>query len=267
MNPTDEMVVMDVMVPAPEAPAPVLAEKPAAGWGGGIETSPTPPALLVESILFVADRPVAVAELAQVLGSDRRAVEQALGEIERACAARGVRLQRAGSQVQLVSAPEAAEAIQRFLGLESSTRLSAAALEVLSIIAYRQPVTRPEIEDLRGVNSDGVLRTLLMRGLVAPVGRRETVGHPVEYGTTFQFLEYFGLQSLGDLPPLASLIEPEVVDAGGDAADRDGHPNGVAKGPSNGHTKPFLNGHANGHSKSALDPRSTSEPEAAVTLG
>jgi len=220
------MILKAEMAVAPEASAPLLASVSA--LDGAAEVSP---ALLVESVLFVADRPVAVAELAQVLDLDRRDIERALAEIERACAARGVRLQRAGKHVQLVSAPEAAEAIGRFLGLESSTRLSGAALESLSIIAYRQPVTRPEIEALRGVNSDGVLRTLLMRGLVAPIGRRDTVGHPVEYGTTFQFLEYFGLQGLDELPPLAALVEPESVEGG----HRNGHLNGQANGHGNGH--------------------------------
>ncbi len=164
----------------------------------------------LEGILFVADRPVALAELAQALEASRDAVERALADIDAACRDRGVRLQRNGGYVQMVSAPETAEAIQRFLGLEASARLSRAALESLSIIAYRQPLTRPEIDALRGVNSDGVLRTLLARGLVEPVGRRETVGHPVEYGTTFQFLEYFGLGSLADLPPLGMLVEAET---------------------------------------------------------
>ena len=105
-------------------------------------------------------------------------------------------------EVQLVSAPEAGPAIQQFLGLDSESKLSRAGLESLSIVAYRQPITRPEIDELRGVNSDGVLRTLLSHGLVAPIGRRETVGHPIEYGTTFQFLEYFGISSLDELPPI-----------------------------------------------------------------
>jgi len=162
-------------------------------------------ALRLEGILFVADRPVAVSELAQVLDAPRPAVERALASLAEACGARGVRLQRNNGHVQLVSAPEAAEDIQRFMGLEASARLSRAALETLSIIAYRQPLTRPEIDALRGVDSDGVMRTLLARGLVEVVGRRETVGHPIEFGTTFQFLEYFGLASLADLPPLEGL--------------------------------------------------------------
>ncbi len=156
----------------------------------------------VEAILFVADEPVAVTDLARALAAERRAVDAALDELAVACGERGVRLQRANGQVQLVTAPEMAEAVARFLGLESNARLSRAALEVLSIVAYRQPVTRPELDEVRGVCSDAALGTLVTRGLVEPLGRRETVGHPVEYGTTFRFLEYFGLTRLDDLPVL-----------------------------------------------------------------
>ena len=92
--------------------------------------------------------------------------------------------------------------IERFLGLSVTSSLSAAALETLSVIAYKQPITRPEIEAVRGVNTDGVLRTLVSKGLVEEVGRLETVGHPVLFGTTFEFLQYFGLSSLSELPPL-----------------------------------------------------------------
>jgi len=227
------------------------------------------PSLLVESILFVADRPVALTELMHVLGLGKAEVERALTELARVCDARGVRLQRDDGQVQLVSAPEAAEAIQRFLGLEASTRLSPAALETLSIIAYRQPMTRPEIEALRGVNSEAVLRTLLARGLIAAVGRRDSVGHPVEHGTTFQFLEYFGLASLGDLPPLASLEDAQVDMAADPPADTATAPPdgsvavtsagaladgaaGAAPGASvehrpDGHGGRHRNGRANGH--------------------
>lgn len=211
----------------PDDEAPVRADSAAASP----PASPARASALVrlDGILFVADRPVALAELAQALEISRDHVEQLLAELGAACEGRGARLQRNNGHVQMVSAPEAAEAIQRFLGLDASAKLSRAALESLSIIAYRQPLTRPEIDALRGVNSDGVLRTLLARGLVAPVGRRDTVGHPVEYGTTFQFLEYFGLGSLADLPPLANLVEPD--DAGGENDDRD---SGAVR-DSNGH--------------------------------
>ena len=156
----------------------------------------------IESLLFVADAPVPVSHLAEVLECDERDVEAALQSLAESTIGRGVRLQRRDNRVQLVSAPEAASAIERFLGLSLAGKLSAAALETLAIIAYQQPITRPQIEAIRGVSSDGVLRTLLSKGLIEEVGRLETVGHPVLFGTTFEFLQYFGLSSLSELPPL-----------------------------------------------------------------
>lgn len=123
---------------------------------------------------------------------------------------RGIRLQRHGDQVQLVTAPEAAPAVERFLGLEGAVRLSSAALETLAVIAYRQPVTRAQIEQVRGVSADRAIATLLAHGLIEEVGRLETVGRPALFGTTVEFLEHFGLQSLADLPPLPE--EPELDD-------------------------------------------------------
>jgi segregation and condensation protein B len=161
----------------------------------------------VESLLFVADAPVAASRLAEALEATPGQIEQALAELETAYAGRGLRLQRAGSQVQLTTAPRAAADIERFLGLEARTRLSRAALETLAIIAYRQPLTRPEIEAIRGVNSDSVLRTLLSVGLIEELGRAPTVGRPILYGTTFEFLQHFGLCSLDELP---SLDEPST---------------------------------------------------------
>ena len=156
----------------------------------------------VESLLFVADGPVSVAHLAEALEATPGQVEQALAELEAAYAGRGLRLQRAGTRVQLITAPEAAPRVERFLGLEARTSLSQPALETLAIIVYRQPVTRPEIEAIRGVNSDSVLRTLLSVGLIEEVGRAPGVGRPILYGPTFEFLQHFGLQSLDQLPPL-----------------------------------------------------------------
>ncbi|MGB9593765.1 MAG: SMC-Scp complex subunit ScpB [Anaerolineae bacterium] len=157
---------------------------------------------LVESLLFVADRPTPTDLIAQVLETSVEAVEEALKVLDGHLAERGIRLQRKGAQVQLVTMPEAAPYIQRFLGLELSGRLTQPALETLAIIAYRQPITRAALEAIRGVNCDGVLRTLVSRGLVEEVGRLEQVGRPILYGTTFEFLQYFGLKSLDDLPPL-----------------------------------------------------------------
>ncbi|GAB4506487.1 MAG: SMC-Scp complex subunit ScpB [Anaerolineales bacterium] len=156
----------------------------------------------MESLLFVADRPTPLEVLAQVLETSLEAVEEALKALDGQLAERGLRLQRKGTQVQLVTMPEAAPYIQRFLGLELSGRLTQPALETLAIIAYRQPITRAALEAIRGVNCDGVLRTLVSRGLVEEVGRLEQVGRPILYGTTFEFLQYFGLKSLDDLPPL-----------------------------------------------------------------
>ena len=115
---------------------------------------------------------------------------------------RGLCLQRIGNRVQLTTTPEAAPYVERFLGLEARTRLSRAALETLAIVVYRQPITRPEIESIRGVSSDSVLRTLLSVGLVEEIGRAPTVGRPILYGSTFEFLQHFGLSSLEELPPL-----------------------------------------------------------------
>jgi segregation and condensation protein B len=158
------------------------------------------PKSLIESLLFVADRPVTVDNLATALDVSVEEVERILQELDADCQTRGVRLQRQGDRLQLVSAPEAGPFVERFLGLEISGRLSTAALEALSIVAYRQPATRAQIEAIRGVNSDSVLRTLVRRGLLEEKGRARTAGQPILYGTTFDFLEQFGLVGLQDLP-------------------------------------------------------------------
>jgi segregation and condensation protein B len=189
-------------------------------------SSPLTLAATVESLLFVADAPVSVSHLAEALERDERDVEAVLQTLAEGYAGRGVRLQRKGNRVQLVSAPESAPAVERFLGLSQSGKLSAAALEALAIVAYEQPVTRPQIEAIRGVSSDGVLRTLLSKGLIEEVGRLETVGHPVLFGTTFEFLQYFGLSSLGELPPLETAAnghQPEAIETGEDQ-DRPAEP-------------------------------------------
>lgn len=159
-------------------------------------------AALIESLLFVADQPVSVNNLATALDVSKTQIEQGLAALTSQYEQRYLRLQRKGQLVQLVTAPAATDYIERFLGLSFSSKLSTPALETLGIIAYKQPLTRPEIESIRGVNSDGVLRTLLSKGLIEEVGRLDTVGHPIQYGTTFEFLQYFGLSALDSLPPL-----------------------------------------------------------------
>jgi len=166
-------------------------------------------AQLVEALLFVAGEPVTVAQLARALEVPPDAVEAAL-DVLRAQNERGTRVQRLEGKLQLVSAPEAAPAIERFLGVQASARLSAAALETLAIIAYRQPITRAQIDAIRGVDSGGVVRALLARELVAEAGRLDTVGRPILYAVTDQFLRQFGLTSLGELPPIDL---PEITEA------------------------------------------------------
>jgi segregation and condensation protein B len=158
---------------------------------------------LIESLLFVADGPVAVERLAAAIGAQRLAVEEALEALSEEYEQRGLRLQHKGGRVQIVTAPEAAPHIERFLGLELTSRLSTPALETLAIIAYQQPITRAGVEAVRGVNCDSVLRTLVSKGLIEAVGRLPQAGRPIVYGTTFEFLQYFGLQDLAELPPLA----------------------------------------------------------------
>lgn len=160
-------------------------------------------AALLESILFVASGPTPVGRLAKALDVSATAVESLLRDLEEIYALRGLRLQWSGGNVQLTTAPEASDVVERFLGLEVTSRISQAALEVLAIIAYMQPITRPQIDQIRGVNSDGALRTLLSKGLVEEMGRMETPGRPILYGTTPQFLQQFGLARVEDLPPLA----------------------------------------------------------------
>lgn len=129
-------------------------------------------------------------------------VEKALERLEQLQVGRGVRLQWTNQGVQLTSAPEAAQEVENFLQLEETARLTRAALEALAIIAYEQPVTRPQVDAIRGVNSDSVLRTLLRHGLIEEVGRTEGPGRPILYATTPDFLSHFGLTSLDDLPTL-----------------------------------------------------------------
>lgn len=157
----------------------------------------------LEALLFVSAEPVAPSQLATALEISVSAVEEGLKQLDDELQTRGLRLQRHGGRVQLTTAPEMAEIVERFLGLEATSRLSRAALETLAIVAYQQPVTRPYIEGVRGVSSDGVMKSLLSKGLVQEVGRAEGPGRPILYGTAPDFLQHFGLNSLTELPPLA----------------------------------------------------------------
>ncbi|GAA5526297.1 SMC-Scp complex subunit ScpB [Herpetosiphon gulosus] len=172
-------------------------------------SSPTPtltehlnPDLLLraEAVLFVAGDPVEYATLAKALELPEQDIPLLIADLRQRFNGRGIRLQDQAGTLQLVSAPEATDALERFLGVSQPQKLSPAALEVLAIIAYRQPVTRAGLEAIRGVDSSGVVRSLLARELIYEVGRAETIGRPVLYGTTSQFLHIFGITSLAELP-------------------------------------------------------------------
>jgi len=159
----------------------------------------------LEALLFIAERPLATAELAELAAVPRLQAEGALAALAEQLTddGRGLRLQRMGEEWQLVTAPELGGRLAAYAARQES-RLTTAALEALAVVAYRQPCTRSEVDRVRGVDSDYVIRTLLHRRLIAEVGRRDTPGRPVLLGTTFTFLERFGLTSLYDLPPLSS---------------------------------------------------------------
>jgi segregation and condensation protein B len=160
------------------------------------------PSALVEAILFVSPEPITAAQISTLLNITPREVKNALDELESHYQGRGIRLQYHKNKIQITSAPEAAHVLESMLELETTSTLSQAALETLSIIAYQQPITRPQIDSIRGVNSDGVLRTLLNKGLIDDVGRAEGPGRPILYSTTTEFLKHFGLSSYDELPPL-----------------------------------------------------------------
>jgi segregation and condensation protein B len=156
----------------------------------------------LEALLFVAAVPVTVAQLAEALEQKPQEIELGLRALEQSYASkRGLSLQWHAERIQLTTAPEMAGIVEKFLGLEATARLSRAALETLAIIAYRQPITRPGVDAIRGVNSDGVMKSLLSKGLVQEIGRTEGPGRPILYGTSTEFLQHFGLSSLAGLPP------------------------------------------------------------------
>jgi segregation and condensation protein B len=203
-----EPIVVVVELPAEavelEAPPPAAEPPP-------VELPPAEPLdleALIESLLFVADGAVPVSRLAEALETTTREVEAGLAALAENYHHRGLSLQRFRDKVQLTTAPAAASAVERFLGLAALTPLSRAALEALAIVAYQQPVTRPQIEAIRGVNSDSVIKNLLGKGLIEESGRAEGPGRPVLYSTTSEFMQHFGLAALTDLPPLSLQATP-----------------------------------------------------------
>jgi segregation and condensation protein B len=156
----------------------------------------------IESLLFVSGRPLEYAELRKLLNVDETELACGLQMLndQLESQGRGIRLQRLGEQVQLVTAPENAHYIAALLDLPMTARLTTAAMETLAIISYRQPITRAQIEAIRGVKSDRAVASLVQHGLVVEIGRAQTIGRPALFATTPEFLQQFGLTSLEQLP-------------------------------------------------------------------
>lgn len=197
---------------APPAPAPIELTEAA-----------------LEALLFVAERPLGRREIASLAGVDRATVDARLGDLEVSLRDRGIRLLIDGDRVELATAAEGGALVARYVGADA-VRLSPASLETLSIVAYRQPVTKSAIERIRGVDSDYTIRTLVHRRLVVELGRSDAPGRPFLYGTGFEFLERFGLTSLDELPPLDVGVAARLAEEGGEAVTAPLFPPGSDEG-------------------------------------
>jgi segregation and condensation protein B len=155
----------------------------------------------LEALLFVVDRPITRREAAKLLEASKSDLDRLVTALTADLAQRGITLITHGDELQLASGAEQARAVLAWVGTGGSD-LTAAPLETLAVIAYRQPVTKGGIEEIRGVDADYALRVLLERGLIEEAGRLETAGRPIRYATTLEFLRRFGLGSLADLPAL-----------------------------------------------------------------
>jgi segregation and condensation protein B len=168
----------------------------------------------IEALLFVAPSATYPKQIADALGESVNTVNRALETLSEQLLSRGLRLMENRGRYQLTTAPELSGAVENFLHLEATTKLTAASLEALAIVAYQQPATRPLIDSIRGVNSDSVIRNLLSKGLIEETGRSDGPGRPILYATTPEFLQYFGLSSLKDLPPIdLSTQQPQLEGA------------------------------------------------------
>ena len=171
----------------------------------------------LEALLFVAERPLGRSEIAHLAGVDRETVDARVGDLGVSQAGRGIRLVESGDRLELATSSEAGRLVARYVGADAP-RLSVPSLETLAIVAYRQPCTRATIERIRGVDSDYTLRSLLHRRLLAELGRSDAPGRPILYGTSFDFLERFGLTSIDELPPLETAVAARLFD-GTDAGE------------------------------------------------
>lgn len=177
----------------------------------------------IESVLLVAEKPVSIKELSGVLGVMIPKINQTLLDLMNEYKNRGLKIIKKGEYYSMVTSPENAEIVSRYLNEELRHDLSDAAIETLSVVTYKQPVTRLEIEEVRGANSDQIIRNLMLRGLIGEMGRKETPGRPILYGTTMEFLQYFGFEGEHQIPKFenpenvkAVLFEEEIIETSED---------------------------------------------------
>jgi segregation and condensation protein B len=162
---------------------------------------------IVENVLLAADQPINASELSKIFldGTDKDQLQSILDELREEYNSRNLQIMEVADGYQLCTRHEFNDYIRKYLKLDRSTRLSQPSLDTLSIIAYKQPLTRQEVDDIRGVDSSGVMKTLLEKKVIGPAGRKKVPGRPIMYRTTQKFLEYFGLKDLSDLPTLEDL--------------------------------------------------------------
>jgi segregation and condensation protein B len=170
-------------------------------------------AAAVESLLFVADRPIPIARLAEATATTTDEIRRALDHLNVRLSDGGLVLRAVAGGYEIATRPEQAELVRRFLQLEHGERLTKGAMETLAVIAYRQPCTRGDIEQIRGSRSDWHIERLLERQLIREVGRRESPGRPALFATTELFLRYFGLNDLSTLPPMGERGVQTLLDA------------------------------------------------------
>lgn len=168
---------------------------------------------VLEAILFLSGEPLALSALQEMVELAEPELKRLMDELMHEYRERqgGLHIVEIAHGYQMVTNPECAESVKKFKSTQLSTKLSMPALETLAIIAYKQPIIRAEVEQLRGVNSDSAIRTLLEKRLIKVIGRKEAPGRPFLYGTTREFLEYFGLKDLTELPTLKDLVREEAA--------------------------------------------------------
>jgi segregation and condensation protein B len=176
---------------------------------------------VIENVLFAADQPVSVSQLQDLFAetTEKTVLKSALDELVKEYQSRNLQLMEVAEGYQLMTRHDYSDWVRKFMKLDKTAKLSQPSLDTLAIIAYKQPLTKAEVEEIRGVDSSGVVRTLLEKKVIAPSGRKKVPGRPILYRTTRKFLEYFGLMDLKDLPTLEDFKESELAE-GQDLSDQ-----------------------------------------------